>query len=282
MRHPKTDPQSLQKHMVGTYFSLRLGMGLLAAVLPPLLYLIGRFVAGSPLRCSMSAYYHVEAARDVFVGVLIAVGTFLYLYKGFSTKENAALNLAGAFAVGIALVPTGSECGQGMRLLSLHGVFAVVFFLAIAYVSIARASDTLSLIRDPARAKRYRTIYRSLGWLMVLSPLGAVAINFYLGRRGAAGDSVLVFLIEAFAVFTFAAYWLFKSRELSETDAEELALEQALKRKSATPSPEDDPGELIQIAPSNAIGRSSSNDGSVSVSSSAPSAGGTHGTGIGI
>ena len=58
---------------------------------------------------SMSEYYWAAAgdvvpARNVFVGGLFAVSACLWLYKGFSPRENVALNLAGLFAVGVALV----------------------------------------------------------------------------------------------------------------------------------------------------------------------------------
>ena len=95
MRAPEADAAQLQRHMSGTYFSLRVGMGVLAAALPPLLWLGGRLGDGEPLRCSMSAYYYSATMRDTFVGTLVAVGVFLYLYKGFSRQENWALNLAG-------------------------------------------------------------------------------------------------------------------------------------------------------------------------------------------
>lgn len=246
-------PSLLQRHMAGTYFALRIGMGVLAAALPPLLWLGGRLRDGEPLRCSMSAYYWSAAMRDTFVGALVAIGAFLYLYKGFSRQENWALNLAGVLAVGIAMVPTGSRCGEGNGIsLSLHGTFAIFFFLSIAYVCVFRASDTLSLIRDTRRADRFRTAYRTVGVLMIVSP--ALAAVFDVALQPGSRGSSLVFLVEAFAVFTFAAYWLVKSREMSETDAELLALDQKLKRVS-TPKPVGvrSPGELVQIEPDDSI-----------------------------
>ena len=242
-----TDAGQLQKHMSGTYFALRVGMGVLAAVLPFLLWLGGRLVDAEPLRCSMSAYYHSPAMRDTFVGALVAIGVFLYLYKGFSRQENWALNLAGVLAVGIAMVPTGLQCGEGGGPFTLHGTFAVMFFLSIAYVCVFRAPDTLSLIRDAREATRLRTAYRWLGAVMVLSPMAAAALTFLL-PHGARGRSV--FFVEALAVLTFATYWLIKSREMSATDAERLALERKLQpASSVTPAVDGGPGRLVQIEP---------------------------------
>jgi hypothetical protein len=248
MRALDYDAGQLQKHIAATYFALRMGMGVLAAALPPLLWLGGHFADGEPLRASMSAYYYSPSMRDTFVGVLVAIGVFLYLYKGFSRQENWALNLAGALAIGIAMVPTSPCCAGHGTTVTPHGIFAALFFLTIAYVCLCRASDTLSLVRDTRKAKRLRAIYRVLGIAMVVSPAVAFALTVAL-RPGEGGRS-LVFFVEAFAVWTFAVYWLTKSREMSETNAERLALERKLQR-AAGPGPAGDrtPGRIVQIEP---------------------------------
>jgi hypothetical protein len=232
--------------MASTYFTLRIGMGVLAAALPLLLWLGGHFIDREPLRCSMSAYYYSLAMRDTFVGSLVAIGVFLYLYKGFSRRENWALNLAGALAVGIAMRPTTPRCDEGSGVFTLHGTFAIFFFLFIAYVCLFRASDTLSLIRDARRARRLRAVYRALGALMVISPAIAVALSVTL-RSGTSQSSAL-FFVETFAVLAFAAYWLTKSGELSATDAELLALERKLQPTvHAKPADARSPGQLVQV-----------------------------------
>jgi hypothetical protein len=54
---------------------------------------------------SISAYYG-GPVRDVFVGVLIAVGACLVAYRGATPLEDFALNAAGFYALFVALVPT--------------------------------------------------------------------------------------------------------------------------------------------------------------------------------
>jgi hypothetical protein len=215
-------PEELRKHVEATYFSLRIGMAVIAFAFPVLLAggaWIGWHV---PLQDSMSAYYYAGngAVRDWFVGVLVAIGAFLYLYKGFSPAENYALNLAGIFAVGIAVVPMQWACRPACSPVSVHGVCAVLFFLCIAYVCLFRASDTLALLSDPRKIRHYHRTYRTLGVVMVASPLAAFVVSGLLGRSSSA-----VFFIEAFAVWSFAAYWLAKSLEMRATSAERLALE---------------------------------------------------------
>jgi len=228
----------LREHMASTYMNLRLGIALIGAALPLLLW-IGGFLGGEKsLLGSMSAYYYSHM-RDVFVGFLVSIGVMLYLYKGFSTKENWALNLAGALAVGIAMVATAVPGGPRTLESRIHKTFAVMFFLCIAYVAIFRAPDTLSLIHDQAKAARLRKTYRLLGAGMVISPLVAVILSFL-------HPGSFTFFVEAVAVWIFSTYWLVKSREIRESDAEALALagkieaSPALERSGA-------PGRLVRV-----------------------------------
>jgi hypothetical protein len=214
MHAVENDPETLRDHMTQTYTNLRVGIGVISAALPLLLWAGGLLTGIDGLLPSMSHYYY-SAMRDIFVGALVFAGVGLYLYKGFSTKENWALNLGGFLAVGVAMFPTAP--GPDSTIVSkVHGVCAVGTFLCIAYVSIFRAKDTLSLLHDDNLIARFRRTYRTLGVGMIISPLIAVALNF--------GGRSFTFFVEAAAVEMFAAYWLVKSYELSKTKAEKLAL----------------------------------------------------------
>ena len=84
----------MQKHVFGTYVTLRLGLTFIGALLPIVLYALGA-AHGIGLKGSMSEYYWAKStggfvpARDCFVGGLFAVAACLYLYKGFSSRENS-------------------------------------------------------------------------------------------------------------------------------------------------------------------------------------------------
>lgn len=217
--------EHLNEHITATYLSLRLGIALLSIALPVALWAVGALLGGLPLQASMSAYYHAGdgVARDVFVGTLCAVAAGLHLYKGITSLENSALNLAAVLLVGVALVPMAWGCGDACPSLSLHGSFAAAFFVAIAYVCIFRASDTLSLIRDPALARRYRRTYQGLGVAMILAPVAAGALGWLLERGS--GYRWTLFLVEAAGVWIFASYWLVKTFEMRRTHADTLAAE---------------------------------------------------------
>jgi Na+-translocating ferredoxin:NAD+ oxidoreductase RnfD subunit len=150
MRRAEESASQLQSHIESTYHSLRMGIAVIGLTLPLLLWLGGTLLSGVALRGSMSAYYYTSW-RDVFVGGLCAIGVALYLYKGFSRAENWALSAAGVLAVCVAVFPTRS--GDTWTWESVvHVVSAVLFFLCLAYTSLFRASDTLSLVRDTTRA----------------------------------------------------------------------------------------------------------------------------------
>jgi len=232
----------LSNHIITTYMIIRKGLGYIALAFPPLLAAGGYALADLQLEGSMSAYYHASplsqayellhpgchvhhgegVMRNWFVGLLFAEGIILILYKGFTRMEDYALNIAGAMGMGVALFPMAWGDGfKGVQYsvfgipCSLHGTCAVALFLCIGYVCIFRAPDTLNLITDDNRRSRYQIIYKILGWAMIASPLTAFTVSVVLRKQNA-----ITFFIELIGIWVFAIYWLFKSREISETDAD--------------------------------------------------------------
>jgi hypothetical protein len=212
---PLSDSEkALLASISASYFWLRIGLASLALAFPILLW----FFAGGDLLGSISAYYHEPAGRDgplgreprdVFVGVLCAIGAFLYLYKGYRWEENLALNVAGIAAAAIALFPTDLD---GRDVITVHGAAAVTYFLAIAYVCLFRARDTLDFILDGARRRWFARLYKLLGAAMVLLPLAVLLIHNVRSLQERAGG--MVFWIELAAIYVFASFWAAKSLEI--------------------------------------------------------------------
>ena len=214
----------LREHIFSTYLTLRYGIVLIGALLPVIVYTVGRF-HGVPLQDSISAYYWASngtpaPSRDWFVGCLFAVAAFLYLYKGFSKAENIALNLAAILAAGVAIFPMEWNCGQACGKYSVHGFCAVAMFVCLVYVVWFRSRDTLPLIPDDASRDRYRRMYVSIGAVMLASPVTAFVLNSVIGTR-----TSYVFFIEAAGIWAFALYWWVKSAELKRSAATAKALE---------------------------------------------------------
>lgn len=215
------DSNKFQKHVLATYFSLRFGIGCLAIGLPIILWTVSNLIGDPAQQSSISAYYHTSL-RDVFVGMLCATGICLHLYKGYSSGENYALNAAGIFALGVAFMPTSEIRGVVTMQSFGHGVCAILFFLATAYVCIFEAHNTLGDIADSKIRGRYRMIYNFLGSMMVVLPLTTAFYISVLDLR-----SMLIFWIEVAATAVFGAYWFTKSVELSRTANDHRALQKA-------------------------------------------------------
>lgn len=244
---PRSDEsaEKLRRHFEWTYLSLRVGIAAIGIALPVALWLGASFLEGTSLQSSLSAYYYT-GMRDVFVGALFAIGVALYVYRGFSPVENAVLSLAGVLAVCVALFPTQQGGAEREAVHVVHAVAAIAFFACLAYVSVFRAGDTLSLIRDTRRARALRRTYRLLGVAMLASPLVALAAERLLRPPG--GEPSVVFWVEVFGVWAFAGYWLVKSWEVRQTSADRAASQGIL-----APSPGLEragvPGRLVQTAP---------------------------------
>ncbi len=162
-------PIDLSEHMLSTYQTLRRVLFIIALSFPWVLWIVG-YISNDRLKLqgSMSDYYHanevstrekanreqpgyksipVDSGRGVmrnwFVGVLFVVSALLVVYKGYRPAEDRALNLAGTFAALVAVVPN-SWVDDLEPPVNFHQIFAVCFFLCIAYVALFCASATLS------------------------------------------------------------------------------------------------------------------------------------------
>ncbi len=261
---PEPSPQALWDHYSDTYFSLRMGLAVLAFTFPLVLYGYGKYRHGLDLQPSMSAYFFAATAqqcasfpmRTLFVGFLFAIGACLYLYKGFTDLENYLLNGAGICAALVAIFPERillSDAVQhiGIRQLfescpavravaeaaptfPIHYIAAVLMFVILAVVAWACAYKTLDYLPaskgDPAS---FRRTYRAIAVLMVLCPATGLLLTALTG-----GTSSYVFFVEAAGVWTFAAYWVVKSRELALSRLEKNPREAIA---NAPPSPHTRP-----------------------------------------
>ncbi len=221
----------LQDHIFDTYISLRYGIAFLALAFPFVVPLAGWF-HGDSLRGSLSEYFcegggtgdmsGVFAARTGFVGILFAVGSALYLYKGFSSLENYLLNVAGIGALLVALIPTPCrDAGYTLTILGLtlhgltaHGIAATALFICVALVCLLCSGGTLHLVPSPTARAWYERAYKVLAILMVVLPLFAVLLSV---ASGPGGKPILA--VEAAGTLVFGAYWLLKSIELSHSGA---------------------------------------------------------------
>jgi hypothetical protein len=225
-----TDFKNLRDHILNTYFLLCIGIALVGILFPLVLW-FGGLVVGVELQGSISAYYHTPM-RNIFVGSLFSIGTFLYLYKGFSKEENIALNFAGIFALCVALLPTSAIVDLKCATFTapyLHGVSALFFFIIIAYVCIFRSKDTLAVLpKESSRRKKYERLYKIIGALMIFLPFLAALLLHLIGETNR-----IIFFVELAGVLVFSAYWILKSQEIRKTDLDNLMAQKIIDRLKA-------------------------------------------------
>lgn len=232
---------ALRGHFYGTYFSLRIGLALLAFTLPITLYFAGSFFYGLPLQASLSAYFYAAAEgqcatfpmRTIFVGYLFAIGFGLYLYKGLTPLENRLLNVAGVCTVLLAIFPeriTTAEAATDSRIALLfqncpaveqwaevqtlwliHYAAGAGLFVMLAVVTWVCACKTLDYLPpQKGSATLFRLVYRALSVLMLALPLSA-----YWLVTSSTNSANTLFYVELAAIWTFGVYWVVKSRELA-------------------------------------------------------------------
>jgi hypothetical protein len=230
--------EELRRHMLATYYYLRWIQVSLAIALPIFLVVVGQLL-GVGLLGSMSAYYHSHPLlRDVFVGTLCAIGVSLILYRGYSIREDWALNFAGMFSILVALFPMELECGDTCQPVTMHGFSAFLFFGLAAYVCVFLAKDTLKLVPNERQRQRYANAYNLLGVLMIAIPVGIYVIfaaNVFSSNQLAAeqirrAPNYGILAAEAVAFWIFGAYWIVKSIEIRTTHSEDRAVSKELQQ----------------------------------------------------
>ncbi len=240
--------EPLLLHMLATYRQLRRGMGWLAIVYPFALVALGHFFFNAAWQPSISDYYYalprgldlpnaclagtpavtcangwsakaVEMSfplRSFFCGGLLAIGFFLILYKGTSWLEDWALNLAGLFAIGVAVFPMNKVPFTTFWPTWWHFVSAILLFVCMWFISRFCAKDTLQYFElGSPEVPRYEKRYKHLSWAM-LGVLVAGLVYFLAMKTLDALFPWTLFVIEAAGVVVFGSYWVIKSKEISK------------------------------------------------------------------
>lgn len=192
----------------------------------PLIFLISSFILGrTEFQHSISDYYWTEdPERNIFVGILCFVASYLILYKGYTWAEDRALDIAGVSAVGIALFPVPQEPA-----ISVHYIFAVTFFICIFYVCIFMSKTTLHLLPPTENKKLFIICYGACSAVMFGIVIFTIVYSLFISKEAKETHNPhIIFWIEAFGIWAFSAYWYIKSRELDAT----LSFIPLMKKKS--------------------------------------------------
>ena len=196
------------------YRGLRLLMGLIALSLP----IIVTAMAGKSLTSISASYY--SDARDMFVGLLFVVGSFLFAYNGHSEKEALASKAASISALLVASFPTACDGCQSGFVSSIHYSAAAMLFSALAYfcfIPFRRGVKGAS-----GKKGRRNVIYLVCGSIMV----GCMVVVFVANQ--ALPEQVLVewrvtYFGEAIALLAFGVSWIVSGKAFKlVADEEEM------------------------------------------------------------
>lgn len=207
--------QTLRRIVGGLGIGLPLIVALGAWILP--------FGDGVGIQDSISDYYYT-IMRGVFIGILFAIGVFLYSYKGyerskdmkrFEPSDSIAGNLACGFALGVALFPTTEAGAVGDWVGKVHFFSATALFLTLAYFSLRLFTKTAEGgERSPQKVIR-DTVYKTSGWIILVC-IGLIALYSVANVDKSSGLASLnpVFWLEALALWAFGWSWFVKGEIL--------------------------------------------------------------------
>lgn len=223
-----------------SYYRVRQTLGYLGFVLPVLLILGGLLSLGA-VEPSISDYYHT-ILRDVFVGVICAIGVFLIAYPGHQAETGQLLSddrmtsLAGVAALGVAFFPNeqrlqganlgGASLQSGslqsaslespLQLLLGHQAAAIGHYLSALIFLTLLGVMCLRRFAKSAKPGR-RRIYQTCGWTILVMTFCVLVASWFkvrgpAGPQGFVNGYLLVLWFEAIAVWAFSVAWLTKGR----------------------------------------------------------------------
>jgi len=215
-------PQNPQNaELVVSFLTLRKAIGVIGLLMPIVVRLGAFWLERIPSNESISAYYYTSM-RDVFVGTLVAIGVFLFCYRGPDAQDNILTNIAGVCAVAIGLLPTEpvyhplisqkfknlftDECYQNHGPLGFHIYVVAAFFLLISYLTIFRFTKPSQPYITKQKKSRNK-VYVVCGIVMVVMLVMIVLLK-------AAASSRSIFWPETIAIVAFGVAWLTKGQAI--------------------------------------------------------------------
>lgn len=202
--------------LVVSYLTLRNSIGF-TGILLPLIVAMGGFLSGNwEIQPSISAYYWTSS-RDIFVGILFIAGALLLTYNGYDLRDRITTLISGTAAIGIALFPMFNDVSPaGYFSLSgsfthiMHFIFAVTFFLSLAFMSYFQFTKGDASKEIKRKANR---IYRICG-IVITSSIVLLAITMLTFSRDVFSTYKITFILESIMLLAFGISWITKGKLL--------------------------------------------------------------------
>ena len=196
-----------------SYLTLRKTVGVLGITFPMVLA-IGCLVCGdsTELKESISAYYATNM-RDIFVGILFAIGCFFFAYRGYDDGRDIwPGKIACVSVLGVALFPVDSTIPT---IETMHYISAFVLFATLSYFSIclftSTSTDPTFKITDEKRKRN--KVYKICGYIMCGCIASIIIFMCFLSETKLASCKP-VFWLETFLLVAFGVSWLIKGETL--------------------------------------------------------------------
>ena len=204
--------------VVMSYLGIRRSLGLLAFLLPLVLGPFGFFVLNVDIQENMSSYYHTPL-RDIFVGLLCAMGIFLFCYHGYDSLENWTGNLACLSAFGVALCPLEPHSDpllQSTVVGYIHTVSGGIFFTTLAIFSLYHFPRGHFGLRLKTRDEQRDGLYLISG-VVIVGCMTSMGIHLFFlpdASKSFLNSLKFTFWMEWIAIWAFSAAWLVKGQAL--------------------------------------------------------------------
>ena len=186
-------------------YTIKFLIGFIALALPIVERVLTALSGDSITSISASFWASGLWPRDILVGSLFAVASFLLAYNGLSETEMWLAKVASLCALGIAMFPCGCEPVGKEIVPGVHLASAAILFVVLGWFCV--------IFMRRARAKGHREA-RWRAAIYVLSTAGfASAILLFIARL-VTKQEVFVLYGETAGLVSFGVSWLTASRVL--------------------------------------------------------------------
>ena len=229
----KTDKQKeADNELVLSFLTLRNLIGISGMLLPVVLTIFTpKGEEDKVMEHSISEYYYTKNG-DLLVVLLSVIGVFLLTYKGYNLFWERTLTFVAAICgMGVAFFPTAAKIGNSMTihivnpevpmflgLIQWHFVFAALFFISLALISLFYFSRTnkkdAGQIDEKKRRQKARRnlIYKMCGWTMLICVV--LMILYIKIDPPSLRNAPVIFILETVAVEAFGISWITKGQTL--------------------------------------------------------------------
>lgn len=203
------------------FFRLRIAFGLLGVLLPLLLAAAG-LIADGRVQPTISDFFHTTQ-RDLLVGGLVAIGTFLAVHRGIKRYRGRWISpdliaiVAGLAAIGVAFFPNESDTVTTFTQHALGLDVSPAFHYLSAVLLYLMMSFTCFFVYAPDAGERWeKRFYLVSGAIIWCTGWGVMILsNIKNGGDGWLAQFIqnnnIVYWDESLGVWAFSISWILKA-----------------------------------------------------------------------